>query len=348
MDAGEVRRIAEKWVVDEIARAPGETLGVFTHGSVNWMADGDAFPASSDLDLAVVVAETDPVRHHPYKQSYGGIVIEAFYLPATRLSPVEAILADWVLGPNLAAGRVLFDREDRLTGLQQKIRREFPRRHWVRQRCRSLYEHALAIVTRFEQSDSLVYLNAVANLALRSMAQMALLAALRNPTVKKALLKAHEILTTYHVAGEYQELLRLLRFTDLDDRTILRVTAHCRRALMDACQVLRTPFPGDNCVTMHGLTALDGDVPACVAQGAGRDIFLWVETVYTHALITLLNDAPAGMADAATRLYVEDMTTIRSSTVAEARARLLTCRPALDRMLGVCDDLVDRNLEAMD
>ncbi len=103
-----------------------------------------------------------------------------------------------------------------------------------------------------------------------------------------------------------------------------------------------------NCVTPFGLPALDSDVPNHVAQGAAREIFLWVETVYTHALIALHNDAPAAVSAAAMRLYVDDMTAIRASTIAEARERLLACRPALDRMLGACEDLIDRNPEAFD
>ncbi len=340
--------MAERWVAEEVARAPGETLGAFTHGSINWMADDDAFPASSDLDLAVVVPELDPERHHPRKRPYGGIAVEAFYLPRARLSSVEAVLADWAVAPNLAAGKVLFDRDDELAGLQRAVRPELARRHWVRQRYRALRDHALSFIAEFERSDSLLYLNGVANLVLRSMAQMALLAALRNPTVKKALPKARDVLVAHDLAGEHQELLRLLRFSDLDDETILRVTGHCRQALLDACQCLRTPFPGDNCVTVHGLPALDSDVPAWVAQGAGREIFLWVETVYVHALIALHNDAPAVVAAAAKRVYVEDMATIRSATPAEARERLLACRPALDRMLGVCDDLLGRSPGAID
>lgn len=348
MNAGAARRIAAGWVAEEVARAPSETLGVLTHGSINGMADQDPFPASSDVDLAIVVPELDPTRHRPCKHSYGGIAIEVFHLPLARLSSVEALLADWAVGPSLATGQVLFDQQGRLAALQNAVRPEFRRRPWVRQRCRSLRDHALSIVTMFEPSDSLVYLNAVANLALRSMAQMALLAALRNPTVKKAMVKAREVLTAYHLAGEHQELLRLFRFTDLDDETILRVTDHCRLVLVDACQCLRTPFPGDNVVSMHGLAALDNDVPAFVAQGAARDIFQWVEALYVHAMLALHNDAPEAMAGAAMRVYVEDMATIRSATPAQARERMLACRPAFDRMLGVCDDIIERNTEAID
>lgn len=348
MKVGEARTIAKSWVAEEVARAPQEILGALTHGSINWMADDDAFPASSDLDLAVVVPEVDPVRHHPCKRTYRGIAIEAFYIPLARVSSVDALLADWAVAPNLVAGQVLFDQENRLAALQRAVRPEFVRRHWVRQRCQSLRDFAASIIAGFERSDSLVYLNAVANLALRSMAQMALLAALRNPTVKRALVKARDVLTAYHLAREHQELLRLLRFTDVDDETVLRITYHCRHVLVDACQVLRTPFAGDNCVTMHGLPALDSDVPAYVAQGAGREILPWVETVYSHALIALHNDAPATLAESALRIYTEDMAAIRSATPVQARERMLACRPALQRMLGVCDDLLDRNPEAID
>jgi hypothetical protein len=81
MNAGEARSIAERWVAEEVARSPGEVLCVFTHGSINWMADADPFPASSDLDPVVVVPKLDPARHRPRKRPYGGLAVEAFYVP---------------------------------------------------------------------------------------------------------------------------------------------------------------------------------------------------------------------------------------------------------------------------
>jgi hypothetical protein len=37
------------------------------------------------------------------------------------------------------------------------------------------------------------------------------------------------------------------------------------------------------------------------------------------------------------------MATIRLATLAEARTRMLACRPVLERMVDVCDDIVARN-----
>jgi hypothetical protein len=53
------------------------------------------------------------------------------------------------------------------------------------------------------------------------------------------------------------------------------------------------------------------------------------------------------MVAATRQVYLGDMARIRSATPAEARARMLACRPTLERMVGVCDDIVARNARAI-
>ena len=347
VSAKEARSLAERWTAEEVARSPGEVLCVFTHGSINWMADEDPFPPSSDLDLVVVVPKVDPVRHRVSKRPYRGIAIEPFYIPRERLLSREALLTDFGLAPNVVHGKVLFDPDRIMDGLRAALAPEFARRHWVRLRCRALRDHALSVLAAFEQSDRLVYVNAVAWLAVRAMAQMALVADLRNPTFKKALVTVRDVLAAYDMAEEHRELLRLLGAAELDDGTILAAASHCRQTLDEACRWLRTPFIGDNCVTSHSRPSLELDVPACVAEGTGREIFLWVALLHAHALIAIENDAPAAVATAARQVYLGDMATIRSATLAEARTHLFACRPALERMVGLCDDIVARNARAV-
>jgi hypothetical protein len=146
---------------------------------------------------------------------------------------------------------------------------------------------------------------------------------------------------------EHRELLRLLGAAELDDGTILAAASHCCQTLDEACRWLRTPFIGDNCVTIHARPSPELDVPACVAAGTGREIFLWVALLHAHALIAIENDAPAAVATAAGQVYIGDMAAIRSATLAEARTHLFACRPALERMVGLCDDIVARNARAL-
>ena len=346
-NAGEVRSIAERWVAEEVARFPGEVLCVFTHGSINWMADEDPFPPSSDLDLAVVVPQVDPSRHRPCKRPYLGIPVEVFYAPQAWFLSADTVLADFRLAPNVVSGKVLFDPDRIMDGLRTVVTPEFARRHWLHLRCRSVRDQALPVITAFEQSDSLVYIYAVTCLAVRAMTQMALLADLRNPTVKKALVKVRDVFHAYDMAEEHGRLLHLFGAAALDGQAILEASRHCRQTLAEACRWLRTPFIGDNCVTVYSRPSLEVDVPDCVAKGMGREIFLWIGTLYAHAMIALENDAPADVLATARQVYLDDMGSVGAATLAEARAQLLACRPALERMVDLCDDIIARNTRAL-
>ena len=100
-------------------------------------------------------------------------------------------------------------------------------------------------------------------------------------------------------------------------------------------------------MTIHSRPSLELDVPACVAAGTGREIFLWVALLHVHVLIAIENDAPAAVAKAAGQVYLGDMAAIRSATLAEAGTHLLACRPVLERMVGLCDDIVARTARAL-
>jgi hypothetical protein len=347
MNAGEARSIAERWVAEEVARSPGEVLCVVTYGSINWMADADPFPRSSDLDLVVVVPKVDPARHRLCKRPYGGIAIEASYVPRERLLSAEALLGDFGLAPNVVDGKVLFDPDRIMEGLRAAMAPEFARRHWVRLRCRSVRDHALSMIRAFDPSDRHVHVNGVTFHAVRCLAQMPLIADLRNPTGKQALVKARDVLAAYGLDEEHRELLRLFGAAELGDEAILAASSHSRHALDEACHWLRTPFMGDNWMTVHSRLGLDLDVPACVAEGRGREIFPWVASLHVHAMIAIQNDAPAEVAAATRQVYLGDMALIGAATLAEAQAQMLACRPALERMVGVCDDIVARNARAV-
>jgi hypothetical protein len=346
MLAGEARAIAERWVAEELGRSAGDVVCVLTSGSINHMPDSDPFPASSDLDLLLVVPEIDRERHWVSKFSYQGIALELGYVPRERLRSAEVVLGDFALAEHVVHGKVLFDPERIVGGLRAAIAAEFADRRWIRRRCRAGAEHALSLIKAFESDGSLFHLTGVTFHALRCMGQMALVADLQNPTGKQALVKARGVFTTYGLADEHDRLLRLLGAAELGSEAIFEVAAHCRDALGQASEVMRTRFMGDSMVNVHSLPALDQLVPACVAAGTGREIFAWIGTLFAHVMIAIMNDAPAEVAAAATETYVRDMGRIGAATVEEARARMLACRPALAHMVGVADEIVAHNSRA--
>lgn len=100
-------------------------------------------------------------------------------------------------------------------------------------------------------------------------------------------------------------------------------------------------------MTTDARPSLDLDLPACVAEGTGREMFLWVATLHTLSMMALDNDAPSELAAAAWKAYLGDMALLGVASIEDARARVLACRPALERFTEVCDDIVDRNVRAL-
>jgi hypothetical protein len=73
------KEIARRWVSETASSIPG-FAGAFFHGSANWLPDEAALPATSDLDIMVVLDAPDPPIK-PGKFGYQGVLLEVSYLP---------------------------------------------------------------------------------------------------------------------------------------------------------------------------------------------------------------------------------------------------------------------------
>src|SRR6478609_41808 len=95
MRLNDAKNVARQWVAEASAVTPG-FRGAFFHGSSNWVADDTELPASSDLDVMVVLDEADP-SVKPGKFIHRDVMLEVSYLPVERIQSAEAILGDYRL-----------------------------------------------------------------------------------------------------------------------------------------------------------------------------------------------------------------------------------------------------------
>jgi hypothetical protein len=103
---------------------------------------------------------------------------------------------------------------------------------------------------------------------------------------------------------------------------------------------------GDANVDALSCRAVELTVPRAIAAGAARELLPWITFLHAHAMIALRNDAPPAVLAKWQDAYVAEVARLGAATVDDARRQLLACRPALERMLAVCDDLVARNPRA--
>ncbi|HSO51664.1 MAG TPA: hypothetical protein VL330_02750, partial [Actinomycetes bacterium] len=134
MTVSEARALAARWVAEHAAGTPG-FAGALLGGSMAWSPAHAELPATSDVDVMVVTDDQGaaPARS---KRRYGGVLLEVTVLAWDQLRSPEWVLASYHLAGLLRPGTVLADPSGRLAGLQAATATDYPRRAWVRRRCR--------------------------------------------------------------------------------------------------------------------------------------------------------------------------------------------------------------------
>jgi len=344
--AGVARSIARSWLDAERERAirAGESVdGAFFTGSINALSDQDDFPATSDVDLCVILSSPTPSPRRIVKREFRGLVIEPFYLPRENFPSAQAALADFSLACHLVAPSALYDPLGLLGSLRAAMADRYARREWILARCAQARDHCLALMSRAYGSGSLCFVNAILTHAIQGMAQMLLLADLGVPTVKQALVRAAELLERLGMPEPQGRLLRLLGAEGLGadrraaDRKAEAMAADCAAALREAVRVFETPFPADNAISEHTLPSIESEAMRCIAEGRAREISLWIAHLHSLSLHVIGDDSDAPSKRYFEEAYAADMATLGMGTIEASRRRLAEIRSHFDEIMRVCE-----------
>src|SRR6266498_3461511 len=129
----EAKAAARRWVIDEASKTPG-FRGAYVGGSVPEMAEDAEVPATSDLDVYVVLDDPGEALK-PGKFIYDGALLEGSYIAREAVSSPEAVLGSAPLAGGFRSPNIILDPSGELTALQEVVSREFAKRRWVRTRC---------------------------------------------------------------------------------------------------------------------------------------------------------------------------------------------------------------------
>lgn len=182
--------------------------GALLAGSVASMPDDLLLPASSDVDVTVVL-EHPPARK-PGKFRYRGALLEVTYDSPARFVSAEDVLCDPHLAGGIKGMQILADPTGHLARLQRDVAEEYACRRWVRRRCRAATATA---VERLQPPDESAPLHdrVTAWLFGTSLSALVpLLAGLRAPTVRRRYVEVRELLCEFGSPDFYEELLELL------------------------------------------------------------------------------------------------------------------------------------------
>src|SRR3954454_17782360 len=133
MRVQQAKEVARQWVLAAADQIPGFS-GAFYHGSVNGLPDEAVLPATSDVDIIVVLADPNPVDKLG-KFRYRDVLLEVSYLPAEQLRSAEGVLGQYHLAGSLRTASIIVDPTGQLTPLQAAVAKDLAKRRWVYKRC---------------------------------------------------------------------------------------------------------------------------------------------------------------------------------------------------------------------
>lgn len=287
---------ARTWVAEEAVGLPG-FRGAFYHGSTNWLPEDAVLPATSDLDVMVVLDDLESSAR-PGKFRYRGALLEVSYLPEEQLRSPEEILGLPELAGSFRTPGVISDPSGRLAELQMAVSKEYAKRRWVYARCEGARDKILRHLRSLDESAPF-HDGVTAWLFGTGCTTHVLLAAgLKNPTVRRRYEAARELLAEYGHPNFHESLLDLLGCARMSRER----TEHHLTALADAFDaaeaVVRTPFFFAADISDVGRpVAIDGS-RELIEHGLHREAVFWIVATYSRCLKVLHHDATAEMKEA--------------------------------------------------
>ena len=286
---GVAKGIAERWVGEVASGMPG-FAGAFFHGGVTWLPDGVELPATSDLDLMVVVDGPQPDVKLG-KLPVEGVLLDVTYLPRDEVRTAEHVLGQYHLAGSLAGSRVIADPTGELAGLQAAVAEGYPRRSWVRRRAKQARDKvrtAPALRAEDAPADQVTGWNFPAGV----LTHILLVAALRNPTVRTRYVAAREVLTEYGHADLYPSLLDLQGCREMTPGRAANHLDAVAEAFDAASVVVRSPFFFATDISAAARPiAIDGS-RALIERGDHREAVFWIVATACRCQQIFAADAP--------------------------------------------------------
>lgn len=286
------RKAAVDWISNHASKAPG-FQGAYISGSTVGMPDEALLPVGSDIDLIVVIEDAEP----PLKLGkfvYEDALLEVTYLSLRQLASYEEVLTNYHLAGSFRMNTIISDPTGCLAELQRQVSSRFAEEFWVRRRCEDVMSKIRNGLQQNLPSSSPLHDRVNAWLFPTGvMTHLLLVAALRNPTVRKRYAASREVLATYDSTGRvHGELLALLGCENI---TAERVRGHVM-ALAEtfdfAASAARTPFFFSSDITPASRQiAIDGSLEL-IDSGLHREAVFWIAATFARCHNILTADAP--------------------------------------------------------
>lgn len=334
MNAQQAKQTAKTWVETNLEGWPG-LCAAHLVGGITTMPDDAPFPLYKDVDLHLIFDVGSPalVPAGPFptilEVPYDGISLEAGLKSVAEYGCAEAVLANPEIAHHLTLDSVLHDPDGLLHGLQDEVRREYPRRCWVAARIQHEREGlagALALRTmaaaRYGPSGEAQVLGYSTTYPTAVLC----VAALDAPRIGgQALVRLRQDLAARDRPDLHEELLAALGMAEVGPDRVEQVIREGAEAFDLAVAVRRTPHPFQHKLHAHLRPYFVETCRSMLAERCHREALAWATAFHCAATDVILVDGAEAekprFAERRARLLQElGMETAEARDAAFARA----------------------------
>ena len=336
--------MARQWVIEEASATP-DFVGAFYHGSTNWLMDDAELPATSDLDVMVVLDDPNPPLK-PGKFIYRDVVLEISYLPSDQLRSPALVLGQYHLAGSLQSPSIILDRSGQLTKLQAAVARDYAKRRWVRRRCEHARGKILGGFSLHLQESAPFHDQVVGWLFPAGVTTHVLLVAgLKNPTVRSRYVAVRDLLTDYSRLDFHESLLGLLGCAQMSRVRAQHHLGALTEAFDAAKAVVETPFFFASDISDIARPLSLGGSHELIARGHHREAIFWMVATYSRCQKVFHHDAPGELRERYDQGYRELLGDLGIASFRDLRRRYAEVESFLPRLWDVAEAIMAANPE---
>lgn len=335
--------VARQWVIEEASQTPG-FHGAFYHGSSNWLPDDAVLPATSDVDIMVVLAGPD-LPNKPGTFIYRGVLLEVGYLPIDQLHSSDMILGVSHLAGSFRSSSIIVDTSGHLTKLQEVVSRDYAKHHWVYKRCEHARGKVMMNLQRLDESrplhDQVVHWLFGTGVSTHIL----LVAGLKNPTVRKRYVAVRELLEDYGHLNFYETLLEVLGCAQMSRMRVEDHLAALAEVFDAAKAVVKSPFFFASDISDIARPVVIDGSRELIADGYHREAIFWMVATYTRCQQVLYHDAPVEIQDRFSSGYRQLLGDLGITSFADIQQRSEQVKAMLPRIWVVAEAIMAANPE---
>lgn len=340
MKVGEAIELAREWVETEGRRIQG-FCGAHLMGSAVTLPPEAHLPATSDLDLNVIVMQEQPTD--VYNIPWQGLILEYGVTSRSAYAAPEAVLANPTLACNLARDSVLADPDGWLHALQREVSARYGERQWVSARCTAEKDIVNEHVEQVIPGEDRIAAAFAVGTAVLHLAGLLALADLHPPTHRRSLIVMQERLQVHGRPDLHEEALKVLGYAGFTRPEVEGYLDGCAAAFDYATLVRRTAPLLAFKFQPHVRPYVVGGAREMIDAGYHREAMLWIEGLLLFSNLVIQADG----AGADKSAFQSSVDALQAAKAAFTPGLDVWRRDRLHRLVRAVFDLCDRTVAAI-